>query len=72
MDDEGYLVLGQFSEDNFTLQGVGTGHIVTVAAEVAQRHRGVQDPRYANWIIPYWRGLALFENLDRLRTRGQI
>lgn len=66
--DDGHLLLGQLWEGDFTLRGVGTESARKLAAQVAQRHGGTVDTKHANWIIPYRRGLALFEELDKVRA----
>ncbi|WP_439890926.1 hypothetical protein ACS7SF_17485 [Ralstonia sp. 25C] len=66
--DNGHLLLGQLWEGDFTLKGVGTESARKLAAQVAQRHGGTEDTKHGNWIIPYRRGLALFEELDKIRA----
>ncbi|CBJ50984.1 hypothetical protein [Ralstonia solanacearum] len=66
--DDGHLLLSQLWEGDFTLKGIGTDSAQKLAAQVAQRHGGTADTRHANWVIPYRRGLALFEELDKIRT----
>ncbi|MGA4215207.1 hypothetical protein ACI2UO_25665 [Ralstonia nicotianae] len=66
--DGGHLLLSQLWEGDFTLKGVGTDSAQQLAAQVAQRYGGTADTRHANWVIPYRRGLALFEELDKIRT----
>ncbi|MEF9416826.1 hypothetical protein ABXT21_12295 [Ralstonia sp. SM1864_UCD524_TZ4] len=66
--DDGHLSLNQLWEGDFTLKGVGTESARQLAAQVAQGHGGIADTRHANWVIPYRRGLALFEELDKIRA----
>ncbi|MHA6823966.1 hypothetical protein ACQUKI_20880 [Ralstonia pseudosolanacearum] len=66
--DTHHLLLSQLWEGDFTLKGVGTEAAQKLAREVALRHGGTLDTRHANWIIPCRRGLALFEELDKLRA----
>lgn len=66
--DDGYLILGQFWEGNFTLQGVSTESARAVAEKIALEHEGIKDTFHRNWVIPFRRGLALFERLDKLRA----
>lgn len=65
--NDGYILLSQLWEGDFTLKGIGTESAHTIASEVALRHGGTQDTRHSNWVIPCRRGLALFEDLDKLR-----
>lgn len=66
--DDGHLLLSQLWEGDFTLKGVGTDSAQKLAAQVAQRHGGTADTKHANWVIHYRRGLALFEELDKIRA----
>lgn len=67
--DDGYLTLGQFWEGNFTLKGVGTNSAREAAEKIALEHEGIEDTFHRNWVIPFRRGLALFERLDKLRAK---
>ncbi|MHA6853499.1 hypothetical protein [Ralstonia pseudosolanacearum] len=69
--DDGHLLLGQLWEGDFTLKGAGTNSAQQLAAQVAQRHGGTADTRHGNWVIPYRRGLALFEDLDKIRVSAK-